>query len=197
MDLYDNQTIKLLADSDELSNERAFEHLFKSYFKALHAYAYTIVNDEITAEEMVQTVFLKIWEKKEQLQVETSVKAYLYRSVYNCCMNYLKHQKIKSNYREHISYSMKNEFDDASKKVQLTELETRLRAALNELPEQCRTIFQLSRFDELKYKEIAAHLGLSPKTVENQMGKALKILRLKLADFLPVVFWFFVNLLSR
>lgn len=197
MDLYDNQTIKLLADSDELSNERTFEHLFKSYFKALHAYAYTIVNDEITAEEMVQTVFLKIWEKKEQLQVETSVKAYLYRSVYNCCMNYLKHKKIKSNYREHISYSMKNEFDDASKKVQLTELETRLRAALNELPEQCRTIFQLSRFDELKYKEIAAHLGLSPKTVENQMGKALKILRLKLADFLPVVFWFFVNLLSR
>lgn len=197
MDLYDNQTIKLLADSDELSNERTFEQLFKSHFKALHAYAYTIVNDEMTAEEMVQTVFLKIWEKKEQLQVETSVKAYLYRSVYNCCMNYLKHQKIKSNYTEHISYSMKNEFDDASKKVQFSELETRLRAALNELPEQCRTIFQLSRFDELKYKEIAAHLGLSPKTVENQMGKALKILRLKLADFLPVAFWFFVNLLSR
>lgn len=64
MDLYDNQTIKLLADGDELSNEVTFERLFKSHFKALHAYAYTIVNDEITAEEMVQTVFLKIWEKK-------------------------------------------------------------------------------------------------------------------------------------
>ncbi|AFD07266.1 RNA polymerase sigma-70 factor [Solitalea canadensis] len=197
MDLYDNQTIKLLADGDELSNEVTFERLFKSHFKALHAYAYTIVNDEITAEEMVQTVFLKIWEKKEQLQVETSIKAYLYRAVHNCCMNYIKHQKIKSSYQEHITYSMKNEFDDASKKVQLSELETRLRAALNELPEQCRTIFQLSRFDELKYREIAAQLGLSPKTVENQMGKALKILRLKLADFLPVAFWFFVNLLSR
>jgi RNA polymerase sigma-70 factor (ECF subfamily) len=80
---------------------------------------------------------------------------------------------------------MKNENDAACKKLSLKELEGKLHTALNELPEQCRTIFQLSRFEELRYREIAERLGISVKTVENQMGKALKILRTKLVEFLP------------
>jgi RNA polymerase sigma-70 factor (ECF subfamily) len=78
-------------------------------------------------------------------------------------------------------------YEKASDKLAAGELEQRLEKALRELPEQCRTIFQLSRFDELKYKEIADKLGLSVKTVENQMGKALRLLRLKLVDFLPFI----------
>ena len=84
--------------------------------------------------------------------------------------------------------------NNAAEKLRLKELEQRLEKALNELPEQCRTIFQMSRFEELKYAEIAGRLGLSVKTVENQMGKALKLLRTKLADFLPALLMLLFNL---
>jgi RNA polymerase sigma-70 factor (ECF subfamily) len=84
-----------------------------------------------------------------------------------------------------VSYRNEGSVESASGKLQLKELETRLQSALDDLPEQCRTIFQLSRFEELRYREIAEQLGLSLKTVENQMGKALKILREKLSDLLP------------
>ena len=179
--LTDSQTIALLISGDEA----VFEKVFKTYYKALHSYAFTILRDDEIAEEMVQMVFMKIWEKKERLDIQSSLKAYLYRSVYNESMNHLKHQKVKLKYQVHSQYQMKQDTDDASNQVQHKELEDRLQKALNELPEGCRTIFQLSRFEELKYQEIADRLQISIKTVENQMGKALKMLRLKLIDFLP------------
>lgn len=163
----------------------AFESLFKTHFKSLYAYAYTIVKDDMVAEEMVQNVFFKIWEKKERIDIHAVTIAYLYKSVYHESLNYLKHQKVKAAYQAHTSYQMKNQSDNASKKVMLSDLEQQLNIALSELPEQCRTIFQMSRFEELKYQEIADRLGLSIKTIENQMGKALKILRIKLVDYLP------------
>ena len=88
---------------------------------------------------------------------------------------------------------MAGETEQASKKLELRELEDRISEAIKELPQQCRTIFQMSRFEELKYKEIADQLGLSIKTVENQMGKALKIMRTKLADFLPLILLWLIN----
>lgn len=175
--------------------ETAFENVFKSHFKNLHAYAYTIVKDDMAAEEMVQNVFYKIWEKKGQLQIQTSLTAYLYRAVYHESLNYLKHQKVRMAYQSYATHQMQHhQTDQASKKVMLSELEQRLQKALNELPEQCRTIFQMSRFEELKYQEIANRLDLSIKTVENQMGKALKLLRQKLVDFLPMILLMALNL---
>jgi RNA polymerase sigma-70 factor, ECF subfamily len=169
----------------------AFEVLFKSHFKRLFAYAITILKDEAAAEEIVQNVFCKIWDKKGQVQIQTSVTAYLYRSVYNDSLNYLKHQKVKASYQAHVLWQAGHASEHATTKVQLSELQQRLDTALTELPEQCRTIFQMSRFEELKYQEIADRLGISIKTVENQMSKALKLLRIKLADYLP----FFIALL--
>ena len=186
-----NETITaLLAKRDEF----AFEQVFKSHFKNLHAYAFTILKDEDEAEEMVQNVFFKLWDRNETISITGSITAYLYRAVHNESLNYIKHQKVRSKHSLHVAYSMKNETDNASKKVLGTELEGRLHAALNNLPEQCRTIFQLSRFDELKYREIADQLGISVKTVENQMGKALKILRTKLVDFLPIMIFLINNI---
>ena len=167
-----------------------FEMLFKTHFKSLYAYAYTIVKDEMAAEEMVQNVFFKIWEKKGGQDIQSPALAYLYKSVYHESLNYLKHQKVKAAYRAHTVYQMKNQSDHASKKIMQSELEQQINKALDELPEQCRTIFQMSRFEELKYQEIADRLGLSIKTVENQMGKALKIMRLKLVDYLPFLIAF-------
>jgi RNA polymerase sigma-70 factor (ECF subfamily) len=167
--------------------ETAFEEMFKSHFRRLYAYAITIVKEEMTAEEIVHNVFFKIWEKKGDVDIQTSVTAYLYRAVYNDSLNYLKHKKVKLAYAAHAGTQSKEESHSATSKIHLSELQQKLDVALGELPEQCRTIFQMSRFEELKYAEIAGRLGISVKTVENQMGKALKILRTKLADYLPLL----------
>lgn len=173
--------------------DASFEALFKSNFKRLYAYALTLLRNDSYAEEIVQNVFYRIWDKKGKIDIQTSVTAYLYRSVYNDCLNYLKHKKVKAAYNLHTSLTRKNESDNATSKVQLSELQQKLDIALADLPEQCRTIFQMSRFEELKYSEIAATLGLSIKTVENQMGKALRILREKLADYLPILIYILMN----
>ncbi len=125
------------------TNEAAFERLFTSHFKRLFAYAITIVKEEMAAEEMVQNVFFKIWEKKGKVDIQTSVEAYLYRSVYHESLNYLKHKKVKAAYQSHTVYHSKNQSDNASSKLQLSELQQKLDIALSELPEQCRTIFQM------------------------------------------------------
>ena len=182
MEIQDAQAVPLIS-----TQEASFEQLFKTHFKRLYAYALTIVKEEMTAEEMVQNVFFKIWEKKGKVDIKTSISAYLYRSVYHESLNYLKHRKVKAAYQSHAAWQAKDQSDNAASKVQLSELQQKLDTALRELPEQCRTIFQMSRFEELRYQEIADRLGLSVKTVENQMGKALRILRLKLADYLPLL----------
>ena len=186
MELENEAIGTLLAQRDET----AFEQVFKTHFKRLHAYAFTILRDEIEAEEIVQQVFFKLWERNENLSLTGSVSAYLYRAVHNESLNYLKHQKVRSNHQLHVAYSMKNEVEHPAKKIITGELEKKIHTALNELPEQCRTIFHMSRFDELKYREIADKLGISVKTVENQMGKALKLLREKLVDFLIFILLF-------
>jgi RNA polymerase sigma-70 factor, ECF subfamily len=184
----ENMAIKsLLEERDQLD----FEVVFKTHFKKLHAYAYTILRDESDAEEMVQQVFFKLWERNTASSFSGSITAYLYRAVHNESLNFIKHRTIKSKHQLHVAYSMKNEVQQPSKKVLLKELEQKINTTLAELPEQCRTIFQLSRFEELKYREIAEKLDISVKTVENQMGKALKILRLKLIDFILFILLFF------
>ncbi|WP_237487875.1 RNA polymerase sigma-70 factor [Hufsiella arboris] len=173
--------------------EKAFEKLFRENFKSLHAYAFSFVKDNESAEEIVQNVFFRIWEKNEELALDSSLKAYLFRSVHNESLNQLKRQKIRKSI--HISYESENLSASgvASEKVTVSELQHSLQQALLALPQQCRTIFQLSRFDQLKYRQIAEELGISVKTVENQMGKALKILRVKLAEFLIIIFALILN----
>jgi RNA polymerase sigma-70 factor (ECF subfamily) len=174
------------------SDSQVFDQIYLDNFPALHRYAYTIVNDRELAEEMVHQVFLKILERKEPLKIHTSVKAYLFRSVNNECLNHLKHQNVKQNYQNYATDNMENQVETPSGMLAYKELEKRLTEAINTLPEQCRTIFQLSRFEELKYMEIANQLGISIKTVESQMSKALKRLRIDLADYLPLIVWMLV-----
>jgi RNA polymerase sigma-70 factor, ECF subfamily len=187
MEFNDTHFIELLAKRDE----NAFETIFKDNFKKLQSYAITIVGDENVAEEMVQNVFFKLWDRSEKINIQSSIAAYLYRAVYNESCNYLKHQKVKQGFLNYSKHAMSDiSTEKASKKVLVTELEQCIKNALNDLPEQCRTVFQLSRFEELKYQQIADTLGISIKTVEAQMGKALRIMRVKLVDYLPLVFLF-------
>lgn len=172
-----------------------FERVFKEYFKNLHAYACSILKDSDEAEEMVQNVFYKLWEKKEKIGELQSIPAYLYRSVYNECMNFVKHEKVKQSYEAHAVHHG-SVTGQAADTAETKELERRISDAMNDLPEQCRTIFQMSRFEELKYREIADKLELSVKTIENQMGKALKIMRTKLADYINVLWLLLITLLN-
>ena len=171
----------LLADE----GVQAFEKVFTDWFGHLYAYAMSVVKDEETAEEVVQKVFCRIWEKRERLEVHTSLKAYLYGSVYHECMDWLRHRKrVETHRRQVMRHGSQGSRESAADKVELGELEKKLQQAIHELPDQCRAIFCLSRYGELGYKEIAGQLGISVKTVEAQISKALKRLRKKLADFL-------------
>ncbi|GGF30636.1 RNA polymerase sigma-70 factor [Echinicola rosea] len=173
-------------------DEELFESTFKSHFQALYAYACMLVKDEDEAEEIVQTVFLKIWEKRENIAITSSLKAYLYQMVYRDSMNHLRHQKVK---QKHQNITLHEANDNG---IQLDEghegeLMEVLKKALQDLPEKCRKVFLLSRYESLKYQEIADRLGISVKTVETHMSKALKHLRIELADFLPILFILFTN----
>jgi RNA polymerase sigma-70 factor (ECF subfamily) len=178
---------QVLIDRLQRRDEAAFELVFKANYKSLHAYAFTVLRDEAAAEEVVQHVFLKLWERSASIQISGTVTAYLYRAVYNASLNQLKHLKIRTQHRQFLQHRPMESNNAHSKDIHVKELEAKIAAALQELPEQCRTIFQLSRFEELRYREIAERLQISVKTVENQMGKALKLLRIKLAEFFSLI----------
>lgn len=171
----------------------AFEQVFRTYYQPLCRYAAGLLSDRDAAEEVVQQLFCRIWEKRESLRAETSFKSYLFRSVHNAAMNELNHQKVKQAYMQQRANEPEQQ-EQAASTLHAKELEGRIQTAIGKLPEQCRLVFRLSRFEGLSYREIAEVLGISVKTVENQMGKALKIMRLQLADYLhllPVILLLF------
>lgn len=171
-------------------NERIFEEIFRKYYQSLCNYANSILKEMDEAEEVVQNLFLSIWEKRSDLEISISLKSYLYRAVHNHCLNRIKHLKVREEYQQYAVNFYDASYESVSQTVMKNELETKIEEAIKKLPEQCRLIFRMSRFEELKYHEIAEQLELSPKTVENQIGKALKILRVELAEYLPLLLFF-------
>ncbi|MBA9077914.1 RNA polymerase sigma-70 factor [Rufibacter quisquiliarum] len=174
------------------ANEAKFmETLFKQYYGLLCRTAVRFTKDTEAAEDLVQEVFCKIWQNREVIEVSTSYKAYLVRSVTNQALNYIEKQKRLVLTEDTTSFESSFSANTTMEIMEGTEMETRVQKALQALPPQCRLIFEMSRFEELTYKEIAESLDLSPKTVENQMGKALRILREKL---LLILITFFILL---
>lgn len=168
-------------------NERIFEVVFRKYYQSLCNYANSMLKELDEAEEIVQNLFSGIWEKRTDLEINVSLKSYLYRAVHNHCLNRIKHLKIREEYQQYADNYYETSYESVNQIVIKNELERKIHEAIDKLPEQCRLIFRLSRFEELKYHEIAEQLGISPKTVENQVGKALKILRTELAEYLPLI----------
>ncbi|RZF59506.1 RNA polymerase sigma-70 factor [Sphingobacterium corticibacterium] len=166
-----------------LDKEKKFEEVFRTHFRELHRYAFKILGDADTAEETVQQVFLRLWEKDWQRGIHTSVRSYLYRAVYNESVNLIKREQIKMRYE--IDQQHRGDYTCAQQSD--AELRKQLHMALSQLPEKSRMVFEMSRFQELKYQEIAEMLTLSLKTVEGHMTKALKHLRHHLADYLNVL----------
>jgi RNA polymerase sigma-70 factor (ECF subfamily) len=183
VELTEQQQFEALASGDIT----AFEMYFKSFYQPLCNYAYTFLQDKDEAEEIVQGTFISVWEKRQSLNFHTSGKSYLYAMVRNACLNVIKHEKIKQRYVGEELALTNPGYESVSNTVAGLELEGRIQQAIEHLPEQCRLVFKLSRFEELKYSEIAEQLNISVKTVENHMGKALKIMREHLKDYLPSI----------
>ncbi len=163
-------------------DKRAFELVFREYFGMMKIYAMRYMDDREDAEEIVQDVFFKFWEKCETIAPDSSVKSYLYRAVHNSCLNSIKHQKVKDAYQKYMVQMMQTEQAADPWNEEVKDKAERIREAIEELSPRCAEIFKLSRYEGLKYQEIADHLEISIKTVEVQMGKALKSLRETLKD---------------
>jgi len=161
---------------------KAFECLFKRYYPRLTIFANRFLNDIAASEEIVSDIFVVLWEQRQDINFTGTVSSYLFKSVQNRCLNYLKHQKIENLYVSYLEREqLLNETTFAAESVYLEkEMALQINAALQNLPEKCREIFMMSRFEHLKYKDIASKLNLSPKTVERQIGIALDKLRLSL-----------------
>lgn len=162
---------------------RNFEQLFRDFFPPLMAFARKILGDEEDAREIVHQVFINLWEKRNELDLSSSLKSYLFTSVHHRSLNVIRDRKKFSS--EEVP-EVAGEWD-VSAQIEAMELEGKIREAIDTLPEKCREIFELSRFEGLKYGEIAGQLGISVKTVENQMSKALKILREQLGKYLTLL----------
>jgi RNA polymerase sigma-70 factor, ECF subfamily len=184
LEFSDQEMIRLIRQGDM----NAYQQVFKTFYKPLHGYAYQLIKDATPTEDIVQDVFYRVWKKKEKLIIHSSLRSYLYASVHHECLSYLKRGRRSQKYQATMSYEQKNTGanDDTASKLLAAELKKKFTEALNDLPEGCRTVFHLNRFENLTYREVAAALGLSVKTVESQMGKALRHLRLALVEFLPL-----------
>jgi len=160
------------------------EDLFRSHFAELSRYAFTFLKDQDGAEDMVQQLFFNLWNKREEIEITANMRAYLFRSVHNLSLNKLKSKNHRTMYQSFEGVELV-ENQDASQPMLTAEMETAIEAAISTLPEKCAEVFRMSRFEHLKYQEIADRLQISVKTVENQMGKALRVLREALQDYLP------------
>jgi RNA polymerase sigma-19 factor, ECF subfamily len=154
-----------------------FESLFRSSYASLVRYAMTLVRDHDTAEEIVQDLFTRIWQDKEKLKIESSLNGYLFRSVYNKCLHYIDHNKVIEQHAKEVSRRHSENHESPFDILHYKELQDRIAHILERLPEKCGEIFYMNRFEGLKYREIASKLSISIKTVEANMGKALKEFR--------------------
>ena len=168
-------------------DEDAFEGIFRELFQPLVHYAMRFLREVEASEEVVQDAFFAVWEKRATLEIHTSIKSYLYRSVHNKCLNLIKHIGIREEYKSWNEQTREAQEVMVADELGKSELEQRIHTAIEALPTERQKIFRMSRFEGLKYQEIADQLNISVKTVENQMGKALKALRGSLADYLPLL----------
>ena len=172
----------------KLGDEQAFELLFRKYYVRLCGFANKFLNDPEEAREIVQEVFMKIWEGREDIDPEDSLQSYLFKIAQNNSLNRLRKLKVESRYVEisklvYIDNSVYSSYES----IFTRELSDNITRAINTIPPKCKRVFELSRVDGLKYSEIARELHISVKTVEAQMSKALNILRLELKDYLEIL----------
>lgn len=181
----DTSLLKLLQQGDRC----AYKQMFIKYYSPLCEYASQYISDE-ESEELVQDLMLFIWETKEHLVIETSLKSYLFISTKHRCLNAIKKNLYHERIHNKIYEKLKDQFEDPDYYF-VNDLVKNIHKAIKELPETYRETFTLSRFGELTNSQIALKQGVSIKTVEYRISQSLKILRVKLKDYLPLLSFLF------
>ena len=166
-------------------NEWAFNTLFMRYYPALCAYARQFLNDE-DARDIVQNLMAWLWENREMLVIESTLRSYLFSSVRNSCLTELHKKEIRRKAHHQIHQNLQHLFDDPDFYV-ADELAAKIEDAVKALPDTYREVFVKNRFEQKTYNEIARELGVSFKTVDYRISQALKQLRVALKDYLPIV----------
>lgn len=178
MDDYDLLIMKVVAHDDEA----AYYKLFNQFYTPLCVYAFRYIRSMQTREDIVQDVFLKLWNDRKSIQITSSIRTYLIVATKNHCLNYIQRKELELTYEQ----TLINEFSETSSDSELyslSELQQMIDGAIAKLPEKYRLVFEMSRFQNLTYREIAEQQGISVKTVEAHMSKALSMLRSELKEY--------------
>lgn len=182
----------LIQETVRLTDKETHETLFKRWYEPLYKYAYSILKDQFEAEDAVQKVFFKLWDDRLNTSITVSIKSYLYMAVHNICLNRVKQMKVQQKHNQQIGLDEPVEHNEVYESIVEKELNYKITMAIAQLPPRCREVFELSRFEMMSYKEIAQELAISPNTVENQIAKALKLLRENLKEFISVVVLYYL-----
>lgn len=177
-------TDRELLDRLRQGDRDAFDAAFRAHYATLVGVAERIAGERAVAEELAQDVMLELWRRHQTLSIDESLRAYLVRAARNRALNHVRHERMVVRTAPRAAGETVTQ-PDAPAHLAEAEMQAALRDAVASLPERCREVFELSRGQGLRYAEIAAALGISVKTVEAQMGKALRVLRERLAPFLP------------
>jgi RNA polymerase sigma-70 factor (ECF subfamily) len=186
------QTIQGILEKDLIvrlksGDQTAFELLFHFYYPGLVMYASQYTASTEDAEEIVQDFFVRFWEKHKQLTPCDSLKNYFFLSIKNGSLDFLKHQKIEKKYIDEMMALSKHHLAYDTDLFIISDLQEKLKHGIDLLPDKCREVFMMSRIQGLKNEEIAAKLNISKRTVETQISKALKVLRVELKDYVGLL----------
>lgn len=187
-----NKSLNLLSDQEllnqcKLNDERAFNTLFDRYFKRLFNFGFGLIQDEEVAKEIAMDVMMRLWQKKGDLVIGDELLPYLFRSIKNAVYNHWRKSKIITHSLEVFEDSLQNSVPSADSNLEFKELEKQYADFLNEMPEQRRKIFHLSRNENLTYAEIADQLNLSVHTVRNQMSSSVRYFRKHMGDISKLI----------
>lgn len=167
-------------------NEQTFDTVYKQYYRGLCAFAsqYVSVSE---SEEIVQDVMMWLWENRKSLVPEMSLKSLLFTIVRNKCLNTISHVQVRQQVHEKLYAKFQEQFEDPD--FYIGELMALASKAIRELPDEYRKAFEMNRFEDMTYNEIAERTGVSPKTIAYRISQALKILRVELKDYVPLLVW--------
>ncbi|NEW84957.1 MAG: RNA polymerase sigma-70 factor [Mariniphaga sp.] len=186
---YDDYFLQLFKEG----NDSAFEKVFKTEYNRIVGFCQQFIGDKDVAKSLAQDTFVKLWLNREKIESINGIRSFLYTSAKTGCLNSIRHQKVISRYHDQLLQMKEGELNREIldsfdfDQLELNELEKIIDQSIAELPEKCRLVFMLSRFDGKKNSEIAEELDISIKSVEANMTRALKSLRVKLAEYLPAI----------
>lgn len=185
MEKLDTQQENFLLSALRQDNKEAFSLLFQKYYTDLVLFCGNFVRDKSSCKDIVQSIFLKLWNDRKNIRIETSLKSYLLRAVRNSCFDEFRHLEIVRQYESDPDHSVLDSYDTENY-ILYSDLSAHLQQALDQLPAAYREAFEMNRFEGLKYREIAVRLNVSERTVEVRVGKALEMLRKLLKDFYQI-----------